>query len=233
MIPKAADPRPCRTAPGRAGKYKMQCGKRILCRTKRKSGKQGSPTSWRPCCSGAYVGDKFSPLSDTTNLAAGVSNTGLFDHVSAMVSTTGPTFLLALVLYTILGLSFGSANYDPQLASGIQEAMRSAFNISPLLLIPILVVIAACIMKLPGLVGVMLSVFTGVIFAVIFQGGYALSAIFAVLYALALLMEKSVAVTNRGLEIFHDMRLTTNYELWAWADIYSITYEPDPKNSCF
>ena len=55
--------------------------------------------------SGAYVGDKFSPLSDTTNLAAAVAETGLFDHVTAMVSTTGPTLLLSLILYTILGLN--------------------------------------------------------------------------------------------------------------------------------
>ena len=47
--------------------------------------------------SGAYVGDKFSPLSDTTNLAAAVSGTGLFDHVTAMVSTTAPTFVIALI----------------------------------------------------------------------------------------------------------------------------------------
>ena len=53
--------------------------------------------------SGAYVGDKFSPLSDTTNLAAGVSGTGLFDHVTAMVSTTGPVFLFSLIIYGILG----------------------------------------------------------------------------------------------------------------------------------
>ena len=53
--------------------------------------------------SGAYVGDKFSPLSDTTNLAAAVSETGLFDHVTAMVSSTAPTFVIAIVLYAILG----------------------------------------------------------------------------------------------------------------------------------
>src|SRR5699024_4540122 len=55
--------------------------------------------------SGAYVGDKFSPLSDTTNLAAGVAGTGLFDHVAAMVSTTGPVFLISLIIYTILGMN--------------------------------------------------------------------------------------------------------------------------------
>lgn len=55
--------------------------------------------------------------------------------------------------------------------------------------------------------------------------------LFAVLYALALLMEKYVAVTQRGLEIFHQMQLTTNYERWDWADIYAVTYEQDPRNS--
>lgn len=53
--------------------------------------------------------------------------------------------------------------------------------------------------------------------------------VFGVLYALALVMEKSVAVTQRGLEIFHDMRVTTNYEHWPWQDVEALTHEPDPK----
>ncbi len=55
--------------------------------------------------------------------------------------------------------------------------------------------------------------------------------VFAVLYALALVMEKYVAVTERGLEIFHQMQVTTNYERWDWADIYAVTHEPDPAGS--
>jgi NhaC family Na+:H+ antiporter len=132
--------------------------------------------------SGAYVGDKFSPLSDTTNLAAAVSNTGLFDHVTAMVSTTGPTFVIALILYTILGMNVNSSGYDASIASGIQSAIAENFNLNPLVLLPILVVIVACVMRLPGLVGVILSVATGVIFALIFQGGMSLSGIFDVLH---------------------------------------------------
>lgn len=120
--------------------------------------------------SGAYVGDKFSPLSDTTNLAAAVAETGLFDHVTAMVSTTAPTFVIALILYTILGLNIDTSGYDSSIATDLQSAIASGFNINPLLLIPILVVIAACVMKLPGLVGVMISVVCGVLFAMIFQG---------------------------------------------------------------
>lgn len=132
--------------------------------------------------SGAYVGDKFSPLSDTTNLAAAVSETGLFDHVTAMVSTTAPTFVLALIAYAILGVATSSGSYDPTVAKDIQTVLASGFNINPLLLLPIVVVIVACVMKLPGLVGVTISVVTGVIFAVIFQGVGSLADLFDMLH---------------------------------------------------
>lgn len=122
--------------------------------------------------SGAYVGDKFSPLSDTTNLAAAVSETGLFDHVTAMVSTTGPTFLIALVLYTIFGFNLDTSAYDPAVAQGIQEAFRGAFYISPILIVPIIVVIAVCVLRVPGLIGISISVAVATLFAVVFQGGY-------------------------------------------------------------
>ena len=128
--------------------------------------------------SGAYVGDKFSPLSDTTNLAAAVSETGLFDHVTAMVSSTAPTFIIALILYTIVGFVTSSGNYDPTVASELQAVLRENFNLNPLVLVPILVVIAACVLKLPGLVGITVSVATGILFAVVFQGVDSLAALF-------------------------------------------------------
>ena len=60
---------------------------------------------------------------------------------------------------------------------------------------------------------------------------YKILYLFVVLYTLAMLMEKYVAVTQRGLEIFHQMRITTNYERWDWNDIYAVTYETDPAGS--
>lgn len=132
--------------------------------------------------SGAYVGDKFSPLSDTTNLASAVANTGLFDHVTAMVSTTGPTFIIALIIYTLLGLNVNTAGYDSSIAAGIQTAIAENFNLNPLVLLPILVVIVACVVRLPGLVGVMISVVVGVIFSLIFQGSLTLAEIFDILH---------------------------------------------------
>ncbi|MCD8329228.1 MAG: Na+/H+ antiporter NhaC [Lachnospiraceae bacterium] len=132
--------------------------------------------------SGAYVGDKFSPLSDTTNLAAAVSETGLFDHVTAMVSTTAPTFVIALILYTILGIATGNGSYDPTTATELQAALAAGFNLNPLVLLPIVVVIAACILKVPGLIGIALSVACGVLFGVLFQGIHSIGAIFDILH---------------------------------------------------
>ncbi len=132
--------------------------------------------------SGAYVGDKFSPLSDTTNLAAAVSGTGLFDHVAAMVSTTAPTMVIALILYTIIGLVTGNGNYDPTIANDLQAALAEGFNLNPLVLVPIIVVIGACILRIPGLIGIAISVVTGVLFAVVFQGIHDLSTIFDILH---------------------------------------------------
>lgn len=133
--------------------------------------------------SGAYVGDKFSPLSDTTNLAAGVAETGLFDHVAAMVSTTFPVLIISLILYTIIGFSSGSvAGYDPAIAEGIRTAIAEHFNTNPLVMLPILVIIAVCLLRIPGLPGVLISVVTGVVFALIFQGGDSVANIFSVLH---------------------------------------------------
>ncbi len=69
-----------------------------------------------------------------------------------------------------------------------------------------------------------------VLLAAGFATRWKIALLFGVLYALALVMEKSVAVTSRGLETFHQMQITTNYELWPWRDICAVTYEPDPKD---
>ena len=122
-----------------------------------------------------------------TNLAAAVAETGLFDHVTAMVSSTGPTLLIALILYTIMGLNIDASAYDPTVAQSIQDAFRGAFVISPVLLIPIIVVIVMCILRVPGLVGIAISVATATIFMMIFQptsiyGSRALGDIFNTLH---------------------------------------------------
>ncbi len=132
--------------------------------------------------SGAYIGDKFSPLSDTTNLAAGVAKTGLFDHVTVMVSTTGPIFIISLILYSLIGLRANVVNYDQNIAEGIKSALSSNFNLNPLVLLPILLIILLCVLRIEGLAGVIISVCVGLVFSIIFQKQRSLAEIFAILH---------------------------------------------------
>ena len=69
--------------------------------------------------SGSYFGDKMSPLSDTTNLAAGVSKVGLYDHVNSMCYTTIPASIVCLIMYTIFGFIYGGGSIDAERANMI------------------------------------------------------------------------------------------------------------------
>lgn len=120
--------------------------------------------------SGACCGDKFSPLSDSTNLAAGSAQTGLFDHVAAMVTTTFPSLVIAVILYTFFSLSKGGT-YDPSLATELSSAILDHYTyMSPILLIPILLIVVVAVIKMPAIPSVVLLSLLGCIFAIIFQG---------------------------------------------------------------
>lgn len=120
--------------------------------------------------SGACCGDKFSPLSDSTNLAAGAAQTGLFDHVRAMVTTTFPSLVLAIIIYTVLSIQ-ASGNYDPQIANDLSQAIVGHYDyMSPILLLPVVLIIVVAVLKIPAIPSVLLISSVGCIFAVIFQG---------------------------------------------------------------
>ncbi len=119
--------------------------------------------------SGAYFGDKMSPLSDTTNLAPAMAGTTLFEHVRHMIYTTGPSMVIALIIYGIIGLRYGEQSVDLEQTRTIIQALHSQFTISPLLLIPPLIVIVIVIKKVPAIPGLMAGTLLGVLFALIFQ----------------------------------------------------------------
>lgn len=120
--------------------------------------------------SGACCGDKFSPLSDSTNLAAGASQTGLFDHVRAMVTTTFPSLVIAIIIYAILSIQ-SSANYDPAVADNLSNSIVEHYRyMSPVLLIPMVLIVVVAVMRMPAIPAVLLISAVGCVFAVIFQG---------------------------------------------------------------
>jgi len=117
--------------------------------------------------SGAYFGDKMSPLSDTTNLAAAVSGSNLFEHIKYMTITTVPTIIIALVFFTVYNLL-----YEPnQIAEnmGYVESMKEYFFISPILFLVPLIVILFIIKKINPIISLFVGVITASIFFLIFQ----------------------------------------------------------------
>lgn len=118
--------------------------------------------------SGAYFGDKMSPLSDTTNLAPAVAGTDLFTHIRYMIITTGPSIIIAIIIFLITGFL-----YDYQQAStNIEEVIstiQNKFYISPVLLLVPGILIFIIIKKVPPLPSLMIGTLLGGLFAVIFQ----------------------------------------------------------------
>ena len=117
--------------------------------------------------SGAYFGDKMSPLSDTTNLAPAMAGSELFDHIKYMAYTTVPTIIITLIIFLIIGLNI-ETNGIPDISDKL-EAIDGAFNISPWLFFVPLTVIVLIIKKTPPLVALLLGTLFGAVAAIIAQ----------------------------------------------------------------
>ncbi|NOZ02882.1 MAG: Na+/H+ antiporter NhaC [Deltaproteobacteria bacterium] len=120
--------------------------------------------------SGSYLGDKMSPLSDTTNLAPAVAGTDLFTHIRHMVYTTGPSFVLALLAYLALGLFFHSDGIRLEAIRAITAGIEGSFTIHPLLLVPPVLVIVMVMLRLPALPALLAGAILGGLFALAVQG---------------------------------------------------------------
>ena len=119
--------------------------------------------------SGAYFGDKMSPLSDSTNLAPAVTGVEIFDHVRHMAYTTTPAFLLSLILYSIIGYSASQSDVSTMEVQKMQTALSTQFYLSPLLLLPPLFVILMSIMRCSVLPALAAAVGAGAIIAIALQ----------------------------------------------------------------
>ena len=118
--------------------------------------------------SGAYFGDKMSPLSDTTNLAPAVAGTDLFTHIRHMTWTTIPSISVAIVLYLILGLSSDISSVDVDLSDQL-TLIENNFTIGVYLFLPLVVVFVLAIKKNPAFPTLVIGTITGIAMAVIFQ----------------------------------------------------------------
>ncbi|MBK1876676.1 Na+/H+ antiporter NhaC [Pelagicoccus mobilis] len=116
--------------------------------------------------SGAYFGDKMSPLSETTNLAPAVAGAKLIEHIRHMAWTSGPSILISLVLYTVIGLSVEVGTGEGQGIEGLASKLDELYQFSPWLLLAPVGVLALILLRVPalpavlggGLIGIVLGV---------------------------------------------------------------------------
>lgn len=117
--------------------------------------------------SGAYFGDKMSPLSDTTNLAPAMAGTDLFTHIKYMAYTTVPTIIITLIAFTIMSFMI-DVNGNPDIAF-ISATIEKNFNITPWLFVVPLVVVALILLKTKPLIALASGVVLAGVFALVFQ----------------------------------------------------------------
>lgn len=120
--------------------------------------------------SGAYFGDKMSPLSDTTNLAAGLINVDLFEHIRHMFYTTIPGLIISLIAFFVLGQMYGSDHLNQGRIDKIMNAIDQSFIISPWLLIVPLIVIVIVALKVPALPAIVVGIVLGFFVQIFVQG---------------------------------------------------------------
>lgn len=120
--------------------------------------------------SGASFGDKMSPVSDTTNLAAMSAETDLYAHIKSMLYTTGPSYVLALVAFTVVGLQYADQSLSVQNLAALKEALAGEFTIGVSALLPLLVLLVLSVRRVPAELSMLASVGVAVVLAVTVQG---------------------------------------------------------------
>ncbi len=146
--------------------------------------------------SGAYFGDKMSPLSDTTNLAPAVAGTDLFSHIRHMVYTTAPGYVLCIILYGLIGTRFSGGVLETGKVETILSTLKSNFFVHPILLLAPLLVIVMVVKKIPPLPALLAGTLLGGIFAMVTQS----SSLAAVISA-----AHSGYVSQTGVEMVDDL----------------------------
>ncbi len=119
---------------------------------------------------GAYFGDKMSPFSDVTNLAPVAAGSNLYDHIKHMMYSAVPAWLIGLIIYFIIGLSYQNGTAHSEMMNLIINTLEKNFNFNIVLLLPLVIVFYFAFAKKPVLPGMLLSSFVAGLLAIIYQG---------------------------------------------------------------
>ena len=153
--------------------------------------------------SGCYFGDKISPLSETTNMAPGITGVELFDHIRHLTYTTMPAWVLSIILFFFLGLSQKSTTQSVQDIVILQDELQQLFTISPWLLLVPIFVLSLIAMKMPAIPGLLIGSFLGLAVAVIVQGASFGDMLGTMIYGFSMESENEILsnlLNNGGIE---------------------------------
>lgn len=120
--------------------------------------------------SGAWFGDKMSPMSDSTIMCSTITETYIMDHIKAMMQTTIPTAVVSLVIYLGIGIGISGDSYDASTVDSIMNGLKGMFHINLIPVIPIVVVIVMILMKKGTIVSMMSGTVVAILIAVFYQG---------------------------------------------------------------
>ncbi|MCY9078246.1 Na+/H+ antiporter NhaC [Bacillus subtilis] len=120
--------------------------------------------------SGAYFGDKLSPLSDSTVLASSLSKVDVLAHVRAMLYLSIPAYVITAILFTVVGFMYGGKNIDLDKVEFLKSSLQNTFDIHIWMLIPAVVVIVLLALKKPSMPVIVIGALLGAIWAAVFQG---------------------------------------------------------------
>jgi len=120
--------------------------------------------------SGAWFGDKMSPMSDSTIMCSTITETYIMDHIKAMMQTTIPAAVVSLVIYLGIGIGISGDSYDASTVDSIMNGLKGMFHINLIPVIPIVVVIVMILMKKGTIVSMMSGTMVAILIAVFYQG---------------------------------------------------------------
>lgn len=120
--------------------------------------------------SGAYFGDKLSLLSDSTILTASMSGVGLIDHVKGMLPVSIAGYVLSAIAFTVAGFTVGGHKADLGQIDAVMNAIHGMFHVSPLCLLPMLLVVVLLAMRMPSIPVITFGAVLGIVWGMVFQG---------------------------------------------------------------
>ena len=120
--------------------------------------------------SGAWFGDKMSPMSDSTIMCSTITETYIMDHIKAMMQTTIPAAVVSIIIYLGIGIFLSGDSYDASTVDSIMNGLKGMFHINLIPVIPIVIVIVMILMKKGTIVSMMSGTVVAILIAVIYQG---------------------------------------------------------------